>query len=117
MFFACGVQNTISFLNTVLQVTHGKPISILIVPDMDFLTNHNVARAYATLAGFVLELTKDVSVLAWPTKCGNGYDDVLAGGFGSCCAVRPVDNFLDALHMMAPRSGDSSLMNYINNYI
>lgn len=117
VLFACGVQNTSSFLDTVLQVTRERPVSILIVPDMDFLTNPNVVRAYAKLAGFALELTKDVSVLAWPTECGKGYDDVLARGFSGCCAVRPVDKFLDALRMVAKRSGDPSLLNYINNCV
>lgn len=113
--FASGIQNTSPFLNLIRRLAYGKAVSILIVPDMDFLTNKEVMKAYAKLVAYALDITQDVTVLAWPAALGKGYDDVLLSGNGSCCRVLPVGRFRDALCNEAARIGDPKLMGYINN--
>lgn len=117
VIFANGIQNTSPLLG-LLQwiVCTWKCLSILIVPDMDFLTNKEVMKAYAKLTSTALSITKDVKVLAWPVELGKGYDDVLLSGGGGHCKVRPVSSFRDSLCNEAARIGDPKLMNYINNY-
>lgn len=117
VIFANGIQNTSPLLGLLQRIVCiWKHLSILIVPDMDFLTNKEVMKAYAKLTSTVLNITKDVTVLAWPAALGKGYDDVLLSGNGGCCRVLPVSRFRDALCNEAARKGDPKLMDYINNY-
>lgn len=116
VIFVNGIQNTTSFPSQVRRIAYRQSFSILIVPDMDFLINKEVMKAYAKLVAYALDITQDVMVLAWPTELGKGYDDLLLSGDGGCCKVRPVGRFRDALCNEAARIGDPKLMNYINNY-
>lgn len=117
VIFANGIQNTSPLLGLLQRIVCiWKRLSILIVPDMDFLTNKEVMKAYAKLTSTALSITKGVTVLAWPAALGKGYDDVLLSGNGGCCRVRPVSKFRDALCNEAARKGDPKLMGYINNY-
>ena len=113
--FCSGIQNTSPFSKLVHRLARRKPFSLLIVPDMDFLTNREVMKAYAKLTGEAMQLTRDVSVLAWPVRFGKGFDDMLAAGGLAHCRMRPAAKFRDALYNEAARLGSTTLMDYIEN--
>ena len=113
--FSSGIQNTSPFSKLVRRLARRKPFSLLIVPDMDFLTNREVMKAYAKLTGGAMQLTKDVSVLAWPVRFGKGFDVMLAAGGLAHWRMRPGAKLRDALHKEATRLGSPTLMDYIEN--